>query len=328
MATRRPSKAEIRRRVRAHNAGPTPPPPLDPAVAAMLDSYEPRGINPQQWARIRPFVVEVFARYQPTANESSRQRLITLSMFVAWCEDRGHPLTTDAVLTYDLIEAFARAATVSSHTAASYRSRLRGIVAKVNPAGKGPTASVTVAHRAVKPPHTPREVAAMVRIARTQPSTVIGRQLCACVGLGFGAGLDSVDLKPLLARHLHDEGADGIRVEVPGPRPRTVWVMVAFEDLVRIAMTGLAPDDRVIGKVAGRRNVAGKIFENAHILGDAPDFEQSRMRTTWLAGLLASQVPLPIIMQAAGLTSARTLTDLLPYLDIPGDAARLLRGER
>lgn len=49
----------------------------------MLDSYEPRGIAPQQWARIRPFVVEVFARYQPTANESSRQRLITLSMFVA-----------------------------------------------------------------------------------------------------------------------------------------------------------------------------------------------------------------------------------------------------
>ena len=91
----------------------------------MLDSYEPRGIAPQQWARIRPFVVEVFARYQPTANESSRQRLITLSMFVAWCENLGHPLTTDAVLTYDLIEAFARAAEVSSHTAASYRSRHR-----------------------------------------------------------------------------------------------------------------------------------------------------------------------------------------------------------
>lgn len=277
----------------------------------MLDSYEPQGIAPQQWARIRPFVVEVFARYQPTANESSRQRLITLSMFVAWCENLGHPLTTDAVLTYDLIEAFARAAEVSSHTAASYRSRLRGIVGKVNPDGKGPTASVAVAHRAVKPPHTPREVAAMVR-----------------VGLGFGAGLDSVDLKPLLARHLHDEGSDGIRITVPGPRPRTVWVMVAFEDLVRHAITGLAPDDRVIGKVADRRNVAGKIFANAHILGDAPNFEQSRMRTTWLAGLLTSQVPLPIIMQAAGLTSARTLTDLLPYLDIPGDTALLLRGER
>jgi len=293
----------------------------------MVDSYEPRFVDAEQWARIRPFVVEVFARYQPTANESARQRLITLSMFIAWCDDLGHPLTLDAMLTYDLVEAFADAAQVSSHTAASYRSRLRGIVFKVNPGGKGPTASVAVAHRAVKPPHTPREVAAMVRIARTQPSRAIGRQLCACVGLGFGAGLDSVDLKPLLARHIHDEGPDGIRIEVPGPRPRTVWVMAAFEDLVRIAVDGLAPDDRVIGKVAGRRNVAGKIFENAHILGDAPAFEQSRMRTTWLAGLLTSGVPLPIIMQAAGLTSARTITDLLPYLDIAGDA-RLLRGER
>jgi hypothetical protein len=327
VATRRPSKAEIRRRVRAHNAGPTPPPPLDPEVAAKVDGYEPRGLTPEQWARIRPFVVEVFARYQPTANESARQRLITLSMFVAWCDDLGHPLTLDAVLTYDLVEAFASTAKVSNHTAASYRSRLRGIVGKVNPAGKGPTASVAVAHRAVKPPYAPRGVAAMVRIARTQPSSVTGRQLSACVGLGFGAGLDSVDLKPLLARHLHDEATEGVRIEVPGPRPRTVWVMACFEDLVRVALDGLAPADRVIGKVADRRNVAGKIFENAHILGDAPAFEQSRMRTTWLAGLLTSQVPLPIIMQAAGLTSARTLTDLLPYLDVSGDV-RLLRGER
>ena len=53
------------------------------------------------------------------------------------------------------------------------------------------------------------------------------------------------------------------------------------------------------------------------------------MRTTWLAGLLISRVPLPVIMQAAGLTSARTITDLLPYVELGENVSRvLLRGER
>lgn len=125
-----------------------------------------------------------------------------------------------------------------------------------------------------------------------------------------------------------DEGDDGIRIDVPDPRPRTVWVDANFEQLVRSAVADLAPAALVVGTKASRRNVAAKVFEVAHILGDAPHFEQSRMRTTWLARLLVSRVPLPIILQAAGLTSARTITDLVPLLPADDTAtAALLRGE-
>lgn len=328
MTTRRPSKAEIRRRIAAQQAPEPPAPPLPDHIATYVSNYRPDGLDSETWNTIRPFVLDTLARYEPDRLTSARMRLGTLAAYAGWAHERGYPLERDVLLDCDLIEAFVDSAGVSRTTAANYRSRLNGIVGRVNPAGKGPAVSVKVAHRAVKAPYGPDEVAAIVRIARTQPSETTGRQLRACVGLGLGAGLDSVDLKPLRGRNLHD-GEEGIRVEVPGRRGRTVWVLAEFEDLVRSAIDGLRPSSLVVGTKASRRNVAAKIFEQAHILGDAPHFEQSRMRTTWLARLLVARVPLPVIMQAAGLTSARTLTDLIPLLDIDTDAtAGLLRGER
>jgi hypothetical protein len=145
--------------------------------------------------------------------------------------------------------------------------------------------------------------------------------MCACVGLGLGAVLDATDLRQLRARHVADLAADGIRIEVPGAKPRTVWVRQDYETLVRIGLEGLAADRLVIGEKVDRRNAACSVFTRAVIVGNAPDIEQSRLRTTWLAALLTARVPLPVIMDAAGLKGARTLTDLLPYLDEPSDTS-------
>ena len=331
MTTHRPSKAEIRRLVRQHNA-PEPAAPAFPAdIAAYVRSYEPRTVAPDTWDTLKPFVLDVLARYEPQPGklEATKLRLGALVAYVGWAHERGYALDRQVLLDYELVEAFTDSAGLLATTAANYRSRLRGVVAKVHPAGTGTTASTTVPHQAVKPPYTPRETAAIERITRTQPNPTTGRQLCACVGLGLGGGLDSPDLRPLHRRYIHDEGSDGIRVEVPGRRARNVWILVEYEDLVRRGIDGLRPSELVVGTKQSRRNVAAGVFERAHILGDAPHFEQSRMRTTWLARLLVSQVPLPVIMQAAGLTSARTLTDLVPLLDVDtAGTAEMLRGER
>ena len=325
MGTRRPSKAEIRRRVVQRQQDP-PLPEISQEITGVIDRYVPRDLDAETWQAVRPFVVDTVRRFAPDGVESCRDRLTALAVYAAWARERGYELSRRSLLDVDHIEAFTESADLGRWAAANYRSRLRGITAKLNPSGAGAQGSKALEHQAVKPPYSAREVAAIVRIASTQPSRTLGRQLQVCVGLGLGAGLDSVDLKPLRGRHLVDRGEGGIRVDVPGSRARTVWVRHSFETLVRGGLEGITPGRLLLGKDAARRNVAARIFENAAIHGNAPRFEQSRMRTTWLATLLVAGVPLPVIMDAAGLRSARTLTDLLPHLELIEEPAQLLRG--
>lgn len=329
MPVKRPSKAEIRRRTR-DAAIEQPIPELPAKFAEKVASYTPREVDPQVWAQIRPFVVEMLCRYEPETEASTNQRLTALTAFCAWAQARGYALERTSLLTLERVEAFTSTAPLGKTAAANYRSRLRGIVRKVNPSGTGVSATVAMAHKPIQAPYSPAETAALVRIARTQPSANLGRQLCACVGLGLGAGLDSRDLRPLRRKDVVDHGDDGIRVKVSGPSPRSVWVRIDFESLVRAGLNGLGKDRLIIGVSEDRRNVAAKVFEQAHILGDAPPFSQSRMRITWLAGLLAEAIPLPVIMDAAGLSSARTLTELVAMREPSQDDAgqQLLRGDR
>lgn len=324
---KRPSKAEMRRRLAEINTPEAPAPDFHPDVADYVHTYTPRSIDAASWAKLRPFVLDALARYEPTAMEATRQRLVALTKYASWADERGYELSREVLLDYELIEAFTDTATdLSDNTAANYKSRLRGITAKVHPAGTGTGVSVTVAHRAVKAPYDDAEQHALVRIAKTQPNETTARQMRASVGLGLGAGLDSVDIRRLYGRDIEDLGEIGIRVSVSGRRARTVWVLRRYEDLVRSGLRGVKPNSLVVGKSEGRRNVCAAIYNRAVILGDAPHFEQSRMRTTWLATLLQSRVPLPVIMRAAGLTSARTITDLLPHLEVSDDAGQL-RGD-
>ncbi len=100
---------------------------------------------------------------------------------------------------------------------------------------------------------------------------------------------------------------------MPGTRPRVVVVRRSYEELVRAGMLGLKPDNLLIGEKVSRKSITGSVLATAEILGNAPFIEQARMRSTWLTHLMISAIPLAVIMSAAGLESARSLTDLLPY---------------
>jgi len=63
--------------------------------------------------------------------------------------------------------------------------------------------------------------------------------------------------------------------------------------------------------VRNRKNIAGEITSRVVALGkDAPHIEASRLRTTWIAELMGEAIPVQVILHAAGLKGARTLTDL------------------
>lgn len=326
---KRPSKAEIKRRFAAAN-DTTAPDPMCHAHERFVAEYEPRSVTAEQWTRIRPFVLTALRHHPPTGDEALKQRLVALLKLAAWALDRGHPVTVEGLLTEPMVAGFVDTADVAKSTAANYRSRLRAIAREANPSGAASTASVRVAHRSVKPPYTSAETATITRIAAVQPNERTGRQLAACVGLGLGAGLDSTDLRDLRGRDVIDHGHEGIEVHVRGRRPRTVWVRRKFEDLVRRGVAGVKPGALVVGTKQNRKNMAARVLDAAVYEGTVPPLEQSRFRTTWISNLLLQGVTLPVLMRAAGLTSARTITDivgLLPEDDGP-DRDELRGGAR
>jgi hypothetical protein len=70
------------------------------------------------------------------------------------------------------------------------------------------------------------------------------------------------------------------------------------------------------------------VFERADWWGNLPRLDQGRLRVTWLATHLLRSTPLRLLCAAAGLSSTRTLFDLLPLLPAAdmSDAPALLRG--
>jgi hypothetical protein len=209
---------------------------------------------------------------------------------------------------------------------ADRRARLRWLADQLNPA-QAPDRGVSVARPAVKPPYTDDEIAVICRVAQTQPTDSQRRNLSVCVGLGAGAGLDSADFRHLRVGDITDCGADGLLVNVPGAQARTVPVLEAFEHLVRDGLASRHAEGLVLGRKESRRNLAARVIGDAVVLGDCPRIEQARLRATWLAQLMRHQVPLAVTLRAAGLRSARTLTDLLPHLDTDtSDWGQALRG--
>jgi hypothetical protein len=65
-------------------------------------------------------------------------------------------------------------------------------------------------------------------------------------------------------------------------------------------------------------------IDDTEVFEDCPRIEARRLRTTWLTWLVTNRVPLNVILSAAGLTSARSLTDLIAALP-PSEPGDLLR---
>jgi hypothetical protein len=64
--------------------------------------------------------------------------------------------------------------------------------------------------------------------------------------------------------------------------------------------------------------------DKAEVFDDCPRIDSRRLRTTWITWLATRRVPLNVLMAASGLTSARTLTDIVASLP-PVDPTAVLR---
>ncbi|MDT0165739.1 hypothetical protein Q9R32_09240 [Actinotalea sp. AC32] len=313
---RRVSKAEAQRQRRAAEAQAGAPRPLSSTAATIVASFDISryGSSTQP---IRPFLAETLRLSNLTGEESIRKHCRHLTALAVFSDAQGLALTVEQVLTTDNIDHYIRLgmAQDSPDNRSERRRRLLCVASTANPGPTVPAKLSPVGYDSIKAPYTPAERGTILRAARTQPTARKGQQLGAVVALGFGAGADSVDLRELHVRDIVDHGQDGLSVAFHGSRPRVVPVRRVAEDLLRSAIAGRGADELLIGKDIGRRNTAARVIEDA-ALYKVPHIEASRMRATWLADLMTDSIPLAVILQAAGLKSARTLVDVLPHTEL------------
>lgn len=311
------SAAEARRRTAARlEAAKAPTPHLPEPLEQTLAQFQPRTVTPAEWVAIEPLLVELMRRGGVRGAASFKQHLSMVTMYLAFLLREGRAMTIADTMQHAHIERWCNTVLecqVEDTTSGTRRARLKALASATNPGETAPPRGRPIAKKAIKPPYNTQEVGAIVRVARTQPSPRISQQLCAMVGLGLGADLDSTDLRHVRTTDVDDRGADGLWVTVKGDRPRTIAVRDAYAYLVREGLTGLRAGALLLGRDAARQNVTATIVSNAVALGSPPHIEQTRLRSTWLTHLMCAPVPLAVILTASGLISARSLVELLPH---------------
>jgi hypothetical protein len=316
--TPRPSRRAAQRLAAQIRDEAISPPALADELAAMLDAYRPTGITAAAYdLHIAATHRAVMIRSGAKGQASFRKLLGVAGIYLSYRHVNHMSVTIDdAFCTEQIDHYYLHGLTGSERTRNDYRSRLHKLAARVNPGPGGPLPGIAIGHRAVRPGYSDLEMVVIARAARRQRHDRTRQQLCAIVGLAAGAGLDPSDLRPLRARDIVDLGVEGIDVHVPahGNRAaRVVPVRRTYEALVREGIVGYRPGDLVIGKQVDRRNVTTGIIDAAELF-DVEHLDASRLRSTWLAWIVTQPISLKAVMDAAGLKTARSITEIIADL--------------
>ncbi len=314
---------------------------LAPGVAEAIATYRPKRLAAASWAELRPVWERLIVGFSPASRGAVGGPAAVLVGFLCWVRERPARLDPNAPLALDelletgpggsLIDACdeqLHAEGVPDSSRATRRAVLRRALRALDPH----TAATRIAYHRVAGPYSAAECAALVRLARHQPSAARRRELSFVVGLGLGAGLDGRDLRQVDRSSFSDLELPGeapvLAVSVGGSeRPRTVVVRRAYEPLVREALSSHDAARRgrtapILGRSATRRNITTPVMEHAVTAraGERVAIEVNRLRATWLVAAMCARVPLGTLLTAAGLRSARSLTDLLVHCPAPDPA--------
>lgn len=293
-----------------------PAPPLATQYEEILNKYVPRAIDRSLWdTTVGPFARDLMRRSHVRGEKVFRQLLSELALYLGWVYRDGGTPSISHTMNHDLIEIWvaSEGAAGSTTTWGNRRSRLRNLASHVNPGPGAPTRPEPFRRTAVKAPYTRQETADLERLAVNQPTATMRRQLCAMVGLGLGAGLGSEDLRELRVADVVRDADGQLWIEISGAHPRRVPVRDRYVRFVEAGLAGLKPRDLVLGRVATRRNITSPVVGNAAIGSTNVVPDQARLRATWLIAVMTAPVPLADLLAAAGMTTARTIADLLSF---------------
>ncbi|MFB4301055.1 hypothetical protein [Actinomadura sp. NTSP31] len=218
---------------------------------------------------------------------------------------------------------------VSKSTRSAYRTRLRRLgAALVGPPGTRIPLSAWTQWR----PYGQAETSALWSWVQGQPTALLRHDLALLTALGLGTGVVGGE-----AAHLRREDVqvlDNGAVLVEAGRPRRSIPSLGEWERELARLVGTIADKSCflvspgVGDPCRRGSVIAAVTARAQPAPKTPRLSGTRLRATWLAGLVERRVDLSLIMSGAGLTSLQPLDRILPFVHRPDTVTgdRIMRG--
>ncbi|MHB8334204.1 MAG: hypothetical protein ACYDEH_04805 [Acidimicrobiales bacterium] len=302
-------------------------PEISDSIRTYISGYRPAVIDDDTWAAIGPELREAMLRAGYLGQNHVRKMCSALSCYLGWRLAQRLPVAMADALNDDAIDQFylRGMSDLGDRTKNDYRSLLHRLAARVSPEA-AVARSVSRGRNDVRPGYTSVEEAVIRRVCMSHRKGETRRRLCALVGFSGGGGIDSQDFRWLHGRNVEVRD-DGIHVQTEGPKARHVIIRRLYEPLVLAAIEGVKPDDLIVNLSINKANPAARVIAEAQLFDDVPHIEVRRLRTTWISWAITQRIPLNVILEATGLTSAGTLIDMVSYLPKSDDTSLLRDGD-
>lgn len=299
-------------------------PSAHPFRTVATGAYRPTGVDVPVWELARPVVLEILAADACSPDhdpETAMGRRAVLAHYASYlAEQDPRRLQASVLMDEDVMAQYV--ASDPQRSRRSHRSRQvalsqlrsfrRAFVAPSKPRrGSTPEAGSL-------PPLTDREFAVAARAATTFRTKATAQRTRAWLALGRGAGLSGADMRWVSANCVEQRPGAGTWVTVMRPgAQREVPVLARFADELSTLASDLGPGCLIAAGEApcgpDVPSAVGSTLTRAVRAAGHPDLLMSveRLRKAWLAEHLGRNTPLNTLLQAAGLTSLRSLEGLI-----------------
>ena len=289
-------------------------------MVAAIWSWRPRGVNDEAAAAARRLVAGV----RPDTVHRARALLLASSRLFAYATALGLECRPELLFRPSVIERFLAEALRDAPAGrkATMRANLVHLGRHLQP-GAFAQRGASLARPAAKAPYRDEEIAAYLALAAAQPTLARQMALSGLISAGAGAGVIGRELAHLSGRDV--ALYDGICcVAVSGARARLVPVRRALVAPLLGAAAHAGEGYLIGGESAERHNVTSALLSRTAGGSDLPRIESGRLRSTFLAALLAS-LGVPELFCAAGITDSKSVFDLVRFLEAPSADAVVAR---
>ena len=277
----------------------------------IITEYRPR-LSETQWSAVREFVIITVLITKPRTHENTRRLMTMTTLYVAWVWTvTGCELTPERVFTNHMVRRYL--ADSLHHHSEVYRFDTVRQIATIAASCGCPEIDRLVTPNQSKrtAPHTPSEIATMHSWAASLPTDLTRQNGRALLGLAGGAGLNAAELMQVQVPDV--EFVDGrLFVTVRGASTRRVPVLAGWA--------------KTLAKSIGSRTT-GNVFHAYRwpeyppralqaFLSDYPCQVRpsaSRLHSSWIVTQLNAALPLDILMEISGFTSAQSFQPYLPF---------------
>jgi len=303
---------------------------LDPA-ARQLQQLDPdlpdfccqiiHGYTPKKptsgvaWETVRPAVIEWVVAMKPRTHSNARRLMMMTGLYVAWVWTvTGTDLVPSRVFTNSLILRYL-ADRLANHSepyrfdTARQLATIGGLLTS-NDISRLPTPPQP---RRAKP-YTDAEIAKLYSWSRSLTTEFKRERAKAFLGLAGGAGLSAQELMTIRVEDVIITGRRALVHVRDSDQPRTVPVRASWV--------------RTLSESIGTRTT-GYMFQAYRLLEYPPHELQrflsdnpctprpsaSRLHSGWIVSLLDASIPLPLLLQIAGLTSVQSLQPYLTFTE-------------